>query len=60
MLFVLKAKAFLLTRTKGRFSYNIPMGQGKFSYDVLVHTNKNVGKTKKKTLRVKINQFCDG
>ena len=56
MCFVLKPKQ------KEDNSYNLTMGQSKFSYEltfwfILI---KNSGKQKNKTaLRVEINQFCD-
>ena len=43
-------------------SYNLPMGQSMFSYELMFWfiSIKNVAKQKSKnTLRVKINQFCD-
>ena len=43
--------------------YNLPMGQSKFSYELMFWfiSIENGGKQKSKnTLRVEINQFCDG
>ena len=44
-------------------SYNLPMGQSKFSYELMFWfiSTENGGKQKRKnTSRVEINQFCDG
>ena len=63
MLFVLKPNKFCKPEQMEDNFYNLAMGQSKFSYEltfwfILI---KNSGKQKSKnTLRVEINQFCDG
>ena len=63
MLFVLKQKKTCKLEQREDNSYNLAMGQSKFSYEltfwfILI---KNSGKQKSKnTLRVETNQFCDG
>ena len=56
-------KKFCKPDQKEDNSYNLPMGQSKFSYELtfLFISIENSGKPKSKTiLRVEINQFCDG
>ena len=63
MLFVLKPKKVCKPEQKEDNYYNLPMGQSKFSYELMfwVISIENGGKQKSKnTLRVEINQFCDG
>ena len=63
MLFVCKPKYICKPEQREDNSYNLAMGQSKFSYEltfwfILI---KNSGKQKSKnTSRVEINQFCDG
>ena len=63
MLFVLKPKEFFWKpeQTEDN-SYNLPMGQSKFSFELTFWfvSIENGGKQKSKNcLRVAINQFCD-
>ena len=63
ILFVLKSKEILLTKIREDNSYNLTMGQSKFSHELTFWfiSNENGGKHKSKnTLRVEINKFCDG
>ena len=56
-------KKFCKPEQKEDNFYNIPMGQNKFSYELTFWfiSIENGGKQKSKnTLRVEINQFCDG
>ena len=44
-------------------SYNLSMGQSKFSYELmfwLISVENDGNQKNKNTLRVEINQFCDG
>ena len=62
-LFVLKRKEVCKPEQREDNSYNLPMGQSKFSYELTFWymSIENGGKQKSKnTLRVEINQFCDG
>ena len=57
MLIVLKPKKNCKPEQREDNSYNLPMGQGKLSYELtfwLISIEKS-----KNTLRVEINQFCD-
>ena len=63
MLFVLKTKTFCKPEQREDNSYNLAMGQSKFSYELTfwLILIQNSGKQKSKnTLRVVINQFYDG
>ena len=60
MLFI---KKFYKPEQREDNSYNLPMGQSKFSYELtfwFVSTDKGDKQKRKLTLRVEINQFCDG
>ena len=62
MLFVLKPKEIKIEQREDN-SYNIPMRQIKLSFELTfwIISIENGGKQKcKDTLRVEINQFCDG
>ena len=63
MLFVLKPKYFFKPEQREDNSYNLSIGQSKFN-DKLTFwfiSIENGGKQKwKNSLRVEINQFCDG
>ena len=59
----IETKINFVNQNKGKITYNLPMGQGKFSYELAFWfvSIENSGKQKSKnTLRVEINQFCDG
>ena len=63
MLFVLKSKIICKPEQREGNSYSFPMGQSKFSYELMFWfiSNENGGKQKSKnTLRVEINQFSNG
>ena len=63
MLFVLKPKKNCKPEQREDNSYNLPMGLSKFIDELTLWfiSIKNGGKQKNKnTLRVEINQFCDG
>ena len=62
MLFVLKPKKNCKPEQKDDNSYNLPMGQSKFSDELAFWfiSIENGGKpNSNNTLRVEINQFCD-
>ena len=59
----IETKIHFVNQNKGKITYNLAMGQSKFSYELtfLLILIKNSGKPKSKnTLRVVINQFYDG
>ena len=63
MLFVLKPKKNCKPEQREDNSYNLPMGLSKFINELTLWfiSIKNGNKQKNKnTLRVEINQFCDG
>ena len=63
MLFVLKPIKFCKPEQREDNSYNIPMGESKFSYELTFWfiSIENGGKQKSKnTTRVEINPFCYG
>ena len=63
MLFVLKPKYFLKPEQREDNSYNLSMGQRKFSYELMfwfISVENGSKQKSKNTLRVEINQFCDG
>ena len=63
MPFVLKPKKICKPEQREGNSYNLPMGQSKFSYELMFWfiSIENGGKQKSKNaLRIEINQFCDG
>ena len=63
MLFVLKAKKFCNPEQREDNSYNLPMGQSTFSYELtfwFISVENGDNQKCKNTLRVEINPLCDG
>ena len=63
MFFLLKPKEICKPEQRDDNSYNLPTGQSRFNYELTfwLISIENGGKHKSKnTLRVEINQFCDG
>ena len=59
----IETKIYYVNQNKGKITHNLPMGQSKFSYELMFWfiSIENGGKQKRKnTLRVEINQFCAG
>ena len=63
MRFVLNQNKFCKPEQREDNSYNLSMRQSKFSYELafwfILIKNSGKQKSKKKDLRVEINQFCD-
>ena len=63
MLYVLRPNDFFKPEQKEDNSYNLPMGQSMFSYELtfwLISIVNGCKQKDKNTLRVDINQFCAG